>query len=162
MNRLLYMILLICVLLLPTSLLGQEVSYSHPLHNISFEATPSWDQKLHENNGKVFEVTNPNNNMHIYLSFVPECRNVKKHMKRISGRNGLVCQGRPHDSVLNQMEVVVMQGSCVQGKEPFRKMLIGIPGNNGLYLMEISCPNECYVNHKDQVQSILTSLKVEV
>ena len=162
MTRLLYMIPIICLLVLPKSLLAQEVPYSHPLYAISFEATPSWNQELHDYNGKVFELINPNNNMHIYLSFVPECRNAKKHMKRLSGKKGLVCQGRPYDTLLNEMEAVVMQGTCLQGKEPFRKMLIGIPGNNGLYLMEISCPNACFISHKARVQFILNSLKVEV
>lgn len=143
-------------------LMAQNVEYSHPLHSISIEASPSWVQELHSYNGKVFELTNPNNNMHILMSLVPDCRNVKKHMKRLSGKKGLICNQKPHDTILNQRKVVLMQGTCLQEKEPFKRVLIGIPSAEGLYLMEICCPAECYLNHKSRMNNILGSLRVEV
>jgi len=141
---------------------AQDVKYSHPLHKFSFEASPSWVQELHDFNGKVFEVTNPNNNMRIFMSFVPDCRNAKKHMKQLSAQKGLICSKKPFDTVLNERKAIMMQGTCLQEKEPFRRLLIGIPGDHGLYLMEISCPNECYINHKSRLHTILGSLRVEV
>lgn len=154
--------LLICLGLIQGSiLLAQDVEYSHPLHQISFEASPSWVQELHDYNGKVFEVINPNHNMKILLSFVPDCRNAKQHMKLISGEEGLICQEKPYDTILNKRKAVMMKGTCLQGKEPFKRVVIGIPASEGLYLMEISCPAECYLNHTSQLKSILGSLKVE-
>lgn len=142
--------------------MAQNVKYSHPYHQFSFEASPSWVQQLHNYNGKVFEVTNPNNNMQILMSFVPDCRNAKKHMRSLSGRKGLICKNKPHDTLLNQTKAVIMQGTCLQEKEPVNRLFIGIPGKDGLYLMEISCPVECYINHKSRVSSILNSLRAEV
>jgi hypothetical protein len=157
-----FFLLLYLGILLAGPGMAQNVEYSHPLHQFSFEASPSWIQELHNYNGKVFEVTNPNNNMQILMSFVPDCRNVKKHMKSLSGRKGLICSNRPYDTTLNQRKAVILQGTCLQEKEPFNRLVIGIPGKDGLYLMEISCPVECYINHKSRVSSILNSLKVEV
>ncbi len=141
---------------------GQDVEYSHPLYEFSFEASPFWDQELHNYNGKVFEVINPNHNMRICMSFIPDCKNVRRHMKHLSGLNGLVCLQKPYDTILNNKKAVLMQGTCLQEKEPFRRFLIGIPGSDGLYLMEISCPAECYINHRSKLNSILASLRVEV
>lgn len=56
------------------SLHGQKVEYKHSLFDIGFMASPSWEQELHDYNGKIFQVTNPNNNMCINLSFIPNCR----------------------------------------------------------------------------------------
>ena len=154
--------LLLCAGLFQTGkLLAQTVEYSHPLHEFSFEASPSWIQELHNYNGKVFEVTNPNNNMQILMSYIPNCRKVKKHMKTISAKKGLICKDKPHDTILNQKKAVMLQGTCLQEKEPFKRLVIGIPGEDGLYLMEITCPLECFNNHKSRVKSILGSLKVE-
>ncbi len=83
-------------------------------------------------------------------------------MKQISGLNGLVCLQKPFDTILNSKKAVMMHGTCLQGKEPFRQLLIGIPCSDGLYLMEISCPAECYINYKAKVNTILGSLRVEV
>lgn len=143
------------------SLLAQTVEYSHPLHQFSFEASPSWFQELHDYNGKVYEVNNPNHNMQILMSFVPDCRKVKKHMKTLSAKKGLICKDKPYDTILNQKKAIILQGTCLQEKEPFKRLVIGIPGEDGLYLMEISCPVECFKNHKSRVRSILGSLKVE-
>jgi len=157
------LLVVFCLGIFPVgSIHGQIVEYSHPLHAFSFAASPFWDQEFHDYNGKVFEVTNPNHNMKISMSFIPGCKNARKHMKQISGLSGLVCLQKPYDTILNNKKAVMMQGTFMQGKEPFRQLLVGIPCGDGLYLMEISCPAECYKNHKSKVNSILHSLRVEV
>lgn len=143
-------------------LYGQGVVYRHPLYEFSFEASPSWNQVLHNYNGKVFEVTNPNHNMRISMSFVPGCKNARKHLRELSGQDGLICLQKPKDTILSRRKVVLMQGACVKEKEAYRRMLIGIPGNEGLYMMEISCPAECYLHHKAELNSILSSLRAKV
>jgi hypothetical protein len=140
---------------------AQEVEYSHPLHAFSFEASPFWDQELHNYNGKVFQVTNPNHNMSISLSFIPGRKNARRHMKQVSDQNGLICRQKPYDTILNRKKAVVMQGFCLQGKEPYSRLIIGIPGDEGLYLMEITCPSDCYINHRSKVNAILGSLKID-
>ena len=141
---------------------GQKVEYKHPLFDIGFMASPSWEQELHDYNGKIFQVTNPNNNMRINLSFIPNCRNPQKHMKRMSGLKGLICQKGPYDTVLNNKKALIMRGMCLQGKEPFRRLVVGIPDHEGLYLIEFCCPEDCYVNHQSQLNTIMGSLKVGV
>ncbi|MEN8203265.1 MAG: hypothetical protein ABFS28_11765 [Bacteroidota bacterium] len=161
--KLIQLLFLLCLgILQVTPLLAQNVEYSHPHHHFSFEASPHWVQELHDYNGKVFEVTSPNNNMQILMSFVPDCRNAKKHMKLLSGKKGLIYNQKPYDTVLNQRKAVIMQGTCLKEKEPFKRVVIGIPGSDGLYLMEICCPVECYMNHRSRLNSILGSLRVEV
>lgn len=142
------------------SLHGQVVEYKHPLFDVGFMASPSWEQELHDNNGKIFQVTNPNNNMRINLSFIPDCRNPQKYMKRISGMKGLICPNRPYDTLLNNKKAVIMSGMCLQAREPFRRLVIGIPDNAGLYLIEFCCPEDCYVNHQSRLHSIMGSIKV--
>ncbi|MCK5137017.1 MAG: hypothetical protein KAR19_14620 [Bacteroidales bacterium] len=139
---------------------SQTEQYKHPLFNIWFEATPHWDQELHDYNGKVFQVTHPNHNMCVNLSFVPDCRKPGKYMKRMSGLMGLICLNGPYDTILNDKKAVIMRGMGLQQKKPFRGMVVGIPGDDGLYLMEICCPEECYVNYQDRMRSILDSVRV--
>ena len=138
----------------------QTEQYRHPLFDICFEATPHWKQALQDCNGRVFHVTHPNNNMHINLSFVPDCRKPEKYMKRMSGLTGLICSKGLYDTTLNNKKAVIMRGMCLQEKQPFRRMVVGIPGNNGLYLIEICCPEDCFQNHQARMQSILASIRI--
>lgn len=144
------------------TMFGQMVEYKHPLYNIGFMASPSWEEEFHDYNGKVFQLTNPNNNMRVNLSFVPDCKNPQRYLKRMSGMKGLVYQKRPYDTLLNEKRAVMMKGMCLMGKKPFRRLVVGIPDHAGLYLMEICCPEDCYVNHQSQMHSILGSLRVGV
>ncbi len=79
--------------------------------------------------------------MRFFLSYIPECKSVKKQLKELAGKKGLICTDRPYDTVLNKMKAVMMKGTCLQGKESYRRIVVGIPVDNGLYLMEICCPD---------------------
>lgn len=156
-------ILVICLgFIFIQTLHGQMVEYKHPLFDIGFKASPSWEEELHDYNGKVFQLTHPNNNMHINLSFVPDCKNPQRYLRRMSGIKGLVSQKKPYDTLLNDKHAVIMKGMCLQGKKPFRRLVVGIPDNAGLFLMEICCPEDCYLNHQSQMRSIIGSLRVGV
>ena len=100
--------------------------------------------------------------LRINLSFVPDCKNPQRYLRRMSGIKGLVSQKKPYDTLLNNKQAVIMKGMCLQGKEPFRRLVVGIPDEAGLYLMEICCPEECYVNHQSRMRSIIGSLRVGV
>ncbi len=152
--------LLILGAIFPGSMEAQVVKYDHPMFDIGFEASPDWEETLHSYNGKVFEVTNPNNNMRVNLSYIAGCRNPQKHMKQLAGMEGMITPGKPYDTLLNEKKAVIMQGMCIEGKVPYRRLVIGIPGHEGLYLMEICCPEDCYANHKEKMQTILGTLHV--
>lgn len=147
-------------IVIPGTMNGQLANYDHPMFDIGFEASPHWSQTLHDDNGKVFEVINPNNNLRINLSYVPGCRNVQKHMKHLAGLKGMITPEKAHDTVLNDKQALILQGMCIEGKEPYRRMVVGIPGHDGLYIMEICCPEACYAGHRERMQDILGTLHV--
>jgi hypothetical protein len=136
-------------------LMGQLATYTHPICEFEFSASPGWEQCLYPDNGQVYRVVNPNRNMQIFLSFIPECDNPVKEMKKLSGRTGLICKQKPYDTIINDRQAFLLKGNCVQGRKPYRRLVLGIPGNNGLYVMEICCPEECYSSHRDEIYSLL-------
>jgi hypothetical protein len=72
----------------------------------------------------------------------------------------MVCKERPYDTILNHRHAVMIKGICRQGNEPYRRVVVGIPANDGLYVMEICCPEECFASHQAEVSAILGSLRV--
>lgn len=147
-----------CMMALP--LCGQLVSYTHPRAAIGFMASPDWEEELLDDQGLVYEVTNPNHNMRVSLSFMPECRNPKKQMMQLSGLRGMMADGRPSDTILNGKQAFMLKGSCLNGRLPHFRLILGIPEDGGLYLLEICCPEECLANHQELVRSVLNTLTV--
>jgi hypothetical protein len=139
---------------------AQSVTYSHPVYDMGFIASPSWENRLVEENGRVWQVVNPNRNMQVNLSFIKNCTNPGKELEMISGTQGLICEGRPYDTVLNNRKALIIKGVCVQGRAPFRRLMIGIPGDEGLYVMEICCPEECYASHRKDMLAIMDTFWV--
>jgi hypothetical protein len=145
-------------LLLPVGAQTQE--YSHPVFDMGFMASAHWEQQPLFENHQALQLVNPNKNMRVTLSFVPGCRFPGRQLSQISGMRGLVCKEKPYDTILNHRHAVMIKGICFQGKEPYRRVVVGIPGNNGLYVMEICCPEECFAIHQAEVSAILGSLRV--
>jgi hypothetical protein len=81
-------------------------------------------------------------------------------MRRVSGLKGLICYRGGFDTVLNDQKAIVMQGNCLKGMESFSSMVIGFPKEDGLYLMEITCPDNCTAEHRKQVKAILKTVRV--
>ncbi len=139
---------------------GQNTRYTHPLYDISFEASANWKQVLREVNGKEYRLTHPNHNMSICLSYVPECRHPKRYLKRISGAKGLISPGGYYDTVLNDQVALILRGCCVKGKRPYQNLFVGFPVDEGLYLVEITCPLDCSFSHQERIKAILETVVV--
>lgn len=139
---------------------AQPATYTHPVYQMSFTASAFWNEELSQNNGQVLRVINPNRNMEVSLSYFPGCTHPKRQLQIISGRCGLVCQNADFDTLLNGRKSLLMRGVCLQGRESYRRMITGIPGKDGLYVMQICCPEECYASHRKEMEAILNSLMV--
>lgn len=127
---------------------------------MSFSASASWVEGPGRNDGKVLRFINPNRNLEVQLSYFPGIIHPNIQLEKISGQRGLICLDKSFDSLLNGRKSVIMRGSCLQGKRPFRRLITGIPGMEGLYVMEICCPEECYASHRKEIEAILGSLTV--
>ncbi len=139
---------------------AQQVRYTHPRYDISFEASSNWIEEYRDFNGMEFRVTNPNHNMRVSLSFVSDCRNPERYLRRMSGLKGMVCLKGNYDTVLNDREAVMMCGNCLRGQKPYTRMVVGFPMGSGLYIMEICCPEDCTAAHQERVKSILHTVRI--
>lgn len=140
--------------------LSAQTSYVHPLADMRFTASPLWEEEMHQNNGQVFQAINPNRNLQVFLSYLPGCDHPKRQLQKLSGKRGLICHDSSYDTVVNGRHAWMLKGICLQGKRPYRRMITGIPGKEGLYIIEICCPEECYASHREEMEAILGSLMV--
>lgn len=158
--KLRHLILLLATLLIPVEIMSQAERYQHPDYEISFEASPNWSASYLENTGGVYELINPNQNMVVRLDFIPDCKRPRKYLKNLSGLKGLASLRGNYDTVLNDHEALILCGNCLEFRESFSTMVIGFPTSDGLYLMEITCPDKCQAFHREKLQSILKTIEI--
>lgn len=151
---------LIAAMLVPLGLQSQGARYEHPVYDFSFEATPNWTEHFKVNHSAVYSVVNPNHNMEISITYVPECKKPRKYMKKLSGLKGLVCKRDGYDTILNDYEALVFYGNCLKYRDSFTTMVLGFPVGEGLYIMEINCPENCHIAHRKKLQSILSTIRI--
>jgi hypothetical protein len=155
-----HFLLVMVILLFAVVVYSQEERYFHPVYEISFEATPNWTEYFPDTNDKGYSLVNPNNNMVISLAYVPGVKRPKKYMKSLSGFKGLVSPRGGYDTILNDQEALILCGNCLESRESFSTMVIGFPTQDGLYIMEISCPENCQAVHRQRLQNILNTVRV--
>jgi len=141
-------------------LYAQQERYQHPDYDISFEASPNWIENSQDSKNPEYFVVHPNHNMEISLRFIPDCKRPKKYMRHLSGLKGLICFREGFDTVLNQQKALVMTGNCIEDREAYSNMLIGFPSDKGLFLMEISCPDNCTADHRKRLRGILQTVRI--
>ena len=79
-------------------------------------------------------------------------------MRKLSGFKGLVCLRDGYDTILNDQEALILlrQSFGIAGSH-FRPWSLDFPRHEGLYLMEISCPENCQTVNRQRLQSILST-----
>lgn len=154
------LILFLASLFFPMGLLSQGERYQHPDYDISFEASPNWTENCQGFEVREYCIVHPNHNMEISLRYIADCRRPQKYMRHLSALAGLVCHRGGFDTILNDQNAVVMSGNCLEGRESYSTMMIGFPKGNGLYLMEISSPDNCTADHRKRLIAILNTVRI--
>jgi len=131
--------------------------YTHPEYAMGFSATPAWEEHFLDEDGGVWQVVNPNRNIRVNLRFVKDGKHPDVELEQLAAAEGVICEGTLRDTLLGNREAIMLKGVCIQGREPFRRLLIGIPGKEGVYMMEICCPEECYATQRRDMLVILDS-----
>lgn len=158
--KLRYFILSLIALFYAVDIMSQTERYQHPEYEISFEASPNWAVSFSESAGTTYEFINPNNNMVISLDYVPDCKRPRKYLRDLSGLKGLVSMRGRYDTVLNDNEAIILCGNCLEIRESFSAIVIGFPSSEGLFLMEITCPENCQASHQKRLKSILKTVQI--
>ena len=153
-------ILVLTALLAPLNLQSQGERYHHPVYDISFVATSNWTEQLTESIFGPYSVVNPNRNMVISLAYIPDCKRPMRYLKKLSGFKGMACKRDGYDTLLNELQALIVCGNSLEIRESFTTMVIGFPCDKGLYLMEIRCPDNCHAAHQQTVKSILETVRI--
>jgi hypothetical protein len=141
---------------------SQKVRYVHPEHDISIECTPNWVEEYTDTNGKEYFVTHPNRSTRVSMTFVADCHDPERFMKKASGLKGIYSLDGNFDTVLNSRRAMIMRGTCHHPWRSFNRVMVGIPVEDGLYLMVICCPEDCYDSQCSTVMEILDSVRIGV
>ena len=141
---------------------AQEINriYKHPEADMEISASAHWESIYDVDGSGKFRVINRNHNMQISLWYSPTSSAPIEYLMQYADEQGLICTGDPVDTVLNNYNAGCFKAACVSGKVPVRLYLAAIQGDSGLYMIQIKCPEDCFSQHQDQLNQVLSSLRI--
>lgn len=145
-------------LLISSGMLAQdEIVYQHPTLGIQFTASPNWVQVRYSGENTTYELVNQNNNMHMKLWFEKTESSIVEFLRNKVCKEGMVDE-ETFVTRLDNQEAYGICAICSKMRRPYKVMLIAIPEEDGIYLLRFRCPEECYMEHHEQIQNLLKTV----
>lgn len=149
------------MLSLSPELLGQdEIVYRHPELGIQFTASPNWTKVSRLDDRTGYEFVNLNNNMNVRMWYSVTEIPVLEYLRSTICKEGRVSPDGPFSLVIDNREAYGISANCTEMRKPFQVMLIALPTADGMYLLRIKCPEDCYTEHKKQIDELLGSISL--
>jgi hypothetical protein len=126
---------------------------------IGFEASSQWT-RLSSGNSDVLELMNPNNNLKVKMWFKESSLSASDYLKAKMHSEGLSAIEGPFVlSVDNQKSAAVI-GLCNEMHRPVKIVLLAIESDNGFFVVRFKCPDECFSEHRKQMEDLISSVKL--
>lgn len=135
-----------------------EIVYQHPTLGIQFSASPYWSMVNHAGGGLEYELVNKNNNMHVKMWLSDTDKSVVDFLRSEVCENGMISDEGIFVMDLDDHVAYGICANCSEMRRPQKMMLIAMPSDEGLYLIRFKCPEECYSEHKEKIQKLLSTI----
>ena len=138
------------------------VVYKHPEYDMQITASSNWKTYYEVAGTGIYEVVNTNNNMHILMWYCESTSKSKPFLREFANMQGFIYKTGPNDTVLNNYHANYLTAACVTDKIPHRVFLAAIGDNGGYFLIQVKCPEDCYLMHREAMESVLASLRIGI
>ena len=160
---------LIASLFMMNPAIAQELQvYKHPRLNIQFEAPANWKENPYLGDKGIYEMFNPDTEMHVMLWHTTTEQDGPKYLEKMADMKGLVFEGKPEKIQIKDRDAWLYNAPGFINKKSVRILLSVIPDGkskiypreNVLYIIQIWCPEENYVEHLTMMKNILGSTEI--
>lgn len=124
---------------------------------IAFASDCTW-QSVENSSGETLELVNRNHNLELKMYYeqtdLPAGTFLNEVLER-EGLNGIVA---PFTTLIDQHDATGVIAGCTEMRRPVKVLLIAVRNSDGFYVMRFKCPDECFREHKHQMQELLGSI----
>ena len=99
----------------------EPTTYKHPARDFSFEAVGSWEQNMHHTDKMIYEMVNPEHDIHVMLWYNGGTESSCEHyLLKMADMKGLEC-GEPQKKNYDNKEMWILDCQDNQGESTERR-----------------------------------------
>lgn len=139
-----------------------EMVCKYPELKIKFSTSQYWTQVIHADDRSGYEFVNLNNNMQVKMWHSATETPVLDFLQSEVCKEGIISSDGPYPVVIDKREAYAICSHCSEMRKPYKVMLIALPTDDGFYLFRFKCPEECYTEHKKQIEEFLGTISLDM
>lgn len=124
---------------------------------IRFLADGQWRQ-ISAGNCRVLELVNQNNNLNITMWHKNSKLSASDFLSQLIDSEGILTETAPFETLVDGCKAIAVTGICNEMHRPVRVVAIVIPDQEGFNLVKFKCPDECFREHRGQIDKLISSI----
>lgn len=161
MKNRMYILTCACFLLCSMFLSGQErYVYSDNVTGVRIASGVDWSMSEPSGDTQVFELVNRNHNLS--LSIWKSQRDVpaREYLMDWIREQGMMVVDGPCLTNVDGLLATSISAECAEMRQPFKNLLLAVPRSSGLLVIHFKCPVDCYPEHREQIQTLISSISL--
>ena len=126
---------------------------------IRFVADGNW-KKISSLQFPALELVNQNNNLNIRMWHQESSLTESEFLYQLIRKDGIYTDNKPFETSVDGCKALAIVGICNEMHRPVKVLTIVIPDFSGFNLVKIKCPDECYRDHKGQIDTLIGSIRL--
>lgn len=135
----------------------QPTFFENDVLGIAFASEMNW-QSVENVSPGTLKLVNENHNVELRMSYERTDLHASAFLNEVMRREGLNCSVDPFTTLIDQHDATGVIAGCSEMRRPVKVLLIAVRNSEGFYLLQFKCPDECFREHKHQMQELLGSI----
>ncbi len=135
----------------------QPLFFGNKLPGISFTSASDW-QSVDNTATGTLELVNQNHNLQLKMWYESTGMSARDYLAELMDREGLVAAIEPFTTLVDHHIATGVIAGCSEMRRPVKVLLFAVQNSNGFYVLRFKCPDECFPEHRYQMQELISSV----
>lgn len=135
----------------------QPTLFENDALGIAFASECTW-QSVENTSCGILELVNRNHNLELKMYYEQSDLTEGAFLNDVLQKEGLNGSAEPFTTLIDQHDATGVIAGCTEMRHPVKVLLIAVKNSDGYYVLRFKCPDECFREHKHQMQQLLGSI----
>jgi hypothetical protein len=151
----------LCLLSLNSFVKGQDTHiYNDTFTGVRIASAIDWFEVDGSGDHQVFRLVNKNHNLSVAIWKTDEQAPVRAYLQEYIKKQGMLVVDGPGLMSVDGILATTLCAECSEMRKPFKNLFLAVPGKSGILVIHFKCPIDCYSEHKDQIQALISSISL--
>jgi hypothetical protein len=137
----------------------QPLFIGSDVRGIAFASGSDWESVENPAAGTM-ELVNQNHNLHLKMWYERSELSARECLAELMDREGLSTNADPFPALVDQHDAMGVVAGCSEMRRPVKVLLFAVKNSDGFYVFRFKCPDECFTEHLNQMQQLISSITI--